>query len=69
MLINRLIANRLILYTIWCNLVFRCAMKLNDKIQQMSDEGKSVEEITDYILERIKEEKDRKRTIKQEFLK
>jgi uncharacterized coiled-coil DUF342 family protein len=39
-------------------------MRLNDKVKQMSDEGKSVEEITDYILERIKEE-DRKRTIQR----
>jgi len=39
-------------------------MKLNDKVKQMSDEGKSVDEITDYILERIKEE-DKKRTIRR----
>ncbi len=37
-------------------------MKLNDKVKQMSDEGKSIDEITDYILECVKEE-DRKRTI------
>jgi cytochrome c-type biogenesis protein CcmH/NrfF len=37
-------------------------MKLKDKVRQMSDEGKSVEEITDYILE-LKKEEDRRRTI------
>lgn len=39
-------------------------MKLNYKIRQMNDEGKSVEEITDYILE-LKKEVARKRTIRR----
>lgn len=39
-------------------------MKLNDVVKQKSDEGKSVDKITDYILERLKEE-DRKRTIQR----
>lgn len=39
-------------------------MKLNDKISQMSDEGKSDKEIVDYILE-LKKEEGRKRTIQR----
>ncbi len=39
-------------------------MKLNDVVQKMSDEGKSIDEITDYVLECIKEE-DRQRTIQR----
>jgi cytochrome c-type biogenesis protein CcmH/NrfF len=36
-------------------------MKLNDNVQEMYNEGKSVEEITDYIMNLITAE-DRKRT-------
>jgi hypothetical protein len=39
-------------------------MKLNDKIVAMHEEGKSEEEIADYILE-LKKEEDRKRTIQR----